>query len=368
LAEPLEASKNTLAQPNIKQKILNLSQSLGFSDCRIASATKLEEYNKHYSEFIAQNRHGEMTYLQKHAPLKTNPQLIQAGAKSIIMLSINYFQARRDLEKQWQTQIHLPAHKEGQVARYAFGRDYHKVFKSKLKQLAKLLNQNFPDSQTRFFADSGPLLERQYAEFSGLGYIGKNCLLITRSHGSWVLLGELITTLDIPADQPFDRQSMQCGSCNRCQVACPTGALDQDYKMDASKCISYLTIEHKGIIPEELRPKIGNWIFGCDICQEICPHNIRAKQTTLPDFSTAIAGNDLNLQEILEIPDEQAFLARFAGSPLMRAKRTKLLRNACIVAANLKRQDLLPQIQKLCLDPDPIIAHHARWAQHILSE
>ena len=354
---------NNANPQDFKTQIQNLSQSLGFSDCKIASATKLDQYNKHYAEFIAKGRHGSMAYLEKHAPLKTNPQLIQEGAKSIIMLSINYFQARRDLKKHWQPQIHIPNHKEGQVARYAFGRDYHKVFKSKLKQLAKLINEHFPDSQTRFFADSGPLLERQYAEFSGLGYIGKNCLLITRSHGSWVLLGELITTLDIPADEPFDRETMQCGSCNKCQVACPTGALDADYKMDASKCISYLTIEHKGIIPEDLRPKIGNWIFGCDICQEVCPHNIRAKQTTLPDFSKAIAGNDLNLQEILEIPDDQAYLARFAGSPLMRAKRTKLLRNACIVATNLKRQDLLPQIKKLCLDPDPIIAHHAQWAK-----
>ena len=246
-----------------------------------------------------------MAYLEKHAPLKTNPQLIQEGGqKGIIMLSINYFQARRDLKKHWQPQIHVPNHKEGQVARYAFGRDYHKVFKSKLKQLAKLINEHFPDSQTRFFADSGPLLERQYAEFSGLGYIGKNCLLITRSHGSWVLLEELITTLDIPADEPFDRETMQCrhgriatNAKSPAQPVSLTSVQTTTKSPDASKYVSCepnapsqsntKASSHRSPCPTSVQKSATGFLAATSAKKQIiifCPHNIRAKQTTLPDF------------------------------------------------------------------------------------
>jgi len=343
------------------QEIKQIAQELNFSDCRIAPATKLDEYQKHYQEFIEQSRHGKMEYLKKHTPLKTNPQAILPGCKSIILVTLNYFQARKDAQH-WAPHIHIPKHQEGQVARYAFGRDYHKVFKSKLSLLAKKLNQSYQDSQQRFFADSGPLLERQYAEYSGLGYIGKNTLLITRKYGSWVLIGEILTTVELDYDKPFDREEMVCGSCNKCQVTCPTNALDQDYKMDGSKCISYLTIEHKGMISEELMPKMGSWIFGCDICQEVCPHNFRAKDSQEADFTKAIAGEEMNLQEILHIKNQQEFTAKFAGSPVMRAKREKLVRNALIVAANLQRTDLKDDIQNLLTDPDPTISKTARWS------
>ncbi len=345
--------------PSLSQQIKDSALSLNFSQCKICPADNLDSYQKHYQNFLDKKQHGEMDYLRKHQSLKTNPCQIVPNAKSIILVSLNYFQARKNANN-WAPKLHIPQHREGQVARYAFGRDYHKVFRKKLKILSQTLTANHQNF--RFFADSGPLLERQYAELSGLGYIGKNTMLISKKYGSWILLGEIITDAKLDYDLAFDRKKMVCGSCQKCQTACPTNALSQDYKIDASKCISYLTIEHSGSIPVELRPKIGNWLFGCDICQEVCPHNFRAKVSQEPDFLKPIAGESLNLKEILSIPNDETFTQKFAGSPLMRAKRSKLLRNACIVTSNLKRLDLLPEIQLLCQDSDPIIQEHAQWA------
>lgn len=341
--------------------IKEIGKSLGFQDIKICDATELKSYERFYHEFIQKNHHGKMDFLEKHEILKTNPQKIVPQAKSIILVTLNYFQARKDA-KNWAPKIHIPSHKEGQIARYAFGRDYHKIFKKKLKQFSKKLEGNYKNYNARFFADSGPLLERQYAEKSGLGYIGKNTMLITQKYGSWVLIGEIITNVKLKADKPFDREQMVCGSCNKCQIACPTGALYEDYKINASKCISYLTIEHKGNIPLELREKIGSWLFGCDICQEVCPHNFRSQETTIIDFKNAIAGEKQILKKILNIKDDKEFLQLFAGSPLMRGKRINLIRNACIVAANLNRDDLIKEIEKLSYNNNEIIKEHAIWA------
>lgn len=345
----------------MERTIKEIGKNLGFQDIKICDADELKSYQNFYDDFIQKNYHGNMDFLEKHEFLKTNPKKIVPEAKSIILVTLNYFQARKDA-KNWSPKIHIPTHKDGQIARYAFGRDYHKVFKNKLKQFSKTLEENYLNYNARFFADSGPLLERQYAEKSGLGYIGKNTMLITQKYGSWVLIGEIITNIKLQADKPFDRKKMVCGSCNKCQIACPTGALYEDYKINASKCISYLTIEHKGTIPLELREKIGSWLFGCDICQEVCPHNFRSQETTVNDFKNAIAGEKQILKKILTIKDDEEFLNLFAGSPLMRGKRTNLIRNACIVAANLKRFDLIKEIQKLSESTNEIIKEHAQWA------
>lgn len=345
----------------IESQIKRIAQELNFSNCRITKTNQLESYQKYYQEFLDKKHQGSMKFLEDHFNAKFNTDYILPNAKSLILVTLNYFQARKDAHN-WAPKIHVPNHKEGQIARYAFGRDYHKIFKAKLRLLAEKLNQMTKDSSQRYFADSGPILERQEAEKAGLGYIGKNTLLITREFGSWVMIGEIITTEDLKPDQAFDRNSMVCGSCNKCQIACPTGALYEDYKMDGSKCISYLTIEHKGKISEELMPKIGNWLFGCDICQEVCPHNFRSKNTHIPDFKNAIAAEKQDLKEILNIQDDQEFMNKFQGSPLMRAKRENLVRNAIIVATNLKRNDLIPQIQNLLNDPSPTLQYTADWS------
>ena len=289
------ASKREITT-NLKAKALEL----GFSDCRITKASTLPFYKKEYSSWIKKQMHGQMQYLENHEKLKTHPKKILPSAKSIIFVSLNYYQEREESS-------------EGQIARYAHGRDYHKVFKSKLKELDKHLKSLSSKSQTRFFSDSGPLLERQYAEQAGIGFVGKNTMVITLGHGSWILLGEIITDLELEFDQPADENYGICGTCHRCIDICPTKALASPYKIDANKCISYLTIENKGPIPIELRPLIGNWLFGCDLCQEVCPHNIRQKVTTEPNFTKKIAGNAQELKDILNIATDDEFLEKFDG-------------------------------------------------------
>jgi len=219
------------------------------------------------------------------------------------------------------------------IARYAHGRDYHKVLKKLLKQLAAYINEQDPSAQTKLCVDSAPLLEKAYAVRAGLGFIGKNTTLITPQYGSYVLLGEILTNLELEYDQPADGT---CGTCTRCIDACPTKAFAGPRELDAKRCISYLTIEHKGPIPQEFHKPMANWIFGCDICQEVCPYNKQfAKPLQLEAFKkVTIAGSSIPLDEILAIKDDEEYVARFAGSPLMRAKRAGLQRNARIVKKN----------------------------------
>lgn len=336
---------------NPTQKLKSFAlNNLGFSDCKITRALNKPKDEQFYQNWLNQNHHGQMDYLIKHSPLKTNPKKILPNAKSIILVTLNYYQK------------HQNSGQNGRVARYAWGRDYHKIFKKKLQKLDQFLKELYPQAQTRFFADSGPLLERSYATQSNLGYIGKNTMLITPKFGSWVLIGEIIIDQKLDYDQFNSTEHGICGTCTRCITVCPTKALKSDYTIDANLCISYQTIENKGPIPEKLRPLIGDWIFGCDLCQEVCPHNFRQKETYQPNFTTAIAGSEIDLAEILSIQTEQEFLARFAGSPLMRAKLAGLQRNACVVAGNLKRKDLLPHLKKLTKSKNKIIAEHATWA------
>lgn len=345
----LKSRKNRRTNPRTLA-LKTYAKSLGFTDCKICDAKTLKSHDKNYQNWIEKNFHGEMDYLKTHSPLKTHPKKLLPKAKSIIFVTLNYYQERK------------PTQKNGQVARYARGRDYHKVFRTKLKKLETYLKRIDPTTQTKFFADSGPLLERQYAEQAGIGFIGKNCNVITLNSGSWILLGEIITSTHLNPDDPADESHGVCGTCTRCIDICPTGALQSDYSIDARKCISYLTIENKGPIPEELRPQIKDWIFGCDLCQEVCPHNFRAKQTTEPDFIKPIAGDELDLKEILEIKTDQEFTQKFQGSPLMRAKRIGLIRNACVVAANQNRTDLIPLLKQLTKSETELIKEHANWA------
>lgn len=327
----------------------------GFSQIQITPARNLVKSSKLYKKWLDQNYNGQMDYLDKHYPLKTNPKKIVENAKSIIVVSLNYYQDRK------------PSKSEGQIARYAHGRDYHKVFQKKLRQLQEFIKQLSPTASIRHFADSGPLLERQYAKQAGLGYIGKNTMLITKPFGSWILLGDLITDIELEYDELTNELEINethgvCGTCKRCIDVCPTGALKSEYEIDARLCISYLTIENKEGIPEDLRPKIGNWLFGCDLCQEVCPHNHRQKQTAVSDFNQRIAGNEQELKAILSLKNDSDFEKLFAGSPVMRAKRTGLIRNACVVAGNLKRIDLIPELLEISQNNDKMLAEHATWA------
>lgn len=327
-------------------------QMIGVCDAEPGDPDELDRARSEYRSWIAQGKHGTMAYMAAHEDAKWRPDAILPGVRSLIFVGLNYYRKGGP----------IPAG-AGRVARYAWGRDYHKELGKRLRRLARGLGERYPTEQFRSYTDATPLAERWYTERTGIGFTGRNTLLINGSLGSWFVIGEILSTRHFePSEEAMGRHGACPSSCRRCIDVCPTGALYDDRRIDASRCISYLTIEHDGIIPEELRPRMGGWIFGCDLCQEVCPLNLRAQPTTVAGFQKPLAGEYLDLAKILAIPDDEAFTRRFAGSPLMRARRRKLLRNASIVAANLNFIELVPQLRALAGDRDEIIAHHADWA------
>ena len=345
--------------PEVDDELSRLSATEGLVLIGVCDVVADRDAESEYAEWLDRGHHGEMRYLERHARLKYDPRALLAGARSIVFAGINYFQK-------------APPNRssdDGRVARYAWGRDYHKELGKRLKRLARRLGERYPEERFRAWTDATPLAERYYAERAGIGFTGRNTLLISAQYGSWFLLGEILSTKRYrPSGESQGRHGACPGNCRRCIDVCPTGALYAPHRIDASRCISYLTIEYDGVIPEELRPAMGDWIFGCDLCQEVCPLNVRAQVTDVGGFITPIAGSRLELAEILSIRDDEEFTERFAGSPLMRAKRRRLLRNACIAAANLGARSLIARLRELARDEDEIIAEHAAWAERRLRE
>jgi epoxyqueuosine reductase len=272
----------------------------------------------------------------------------------VITLAVDYSIAAPEFENM---------HRYGRVARYAWGRDYHDVVKPRLQALAarieKIVGRGI---HARCFVDAVPLLERAVAARAGLGFFGKNTNLLQPRNGSWFFLSEIFLDLDLPPDNHEIKVS--CGSCSRCLDACPTGAFPQPYVLDSHKCISYLTIENKSVIPRELRAAVGDWIFGCDVCQEVCPFNRFASDTLWPEFHPAAGvGPRLDVVEVLSIATDAEFRARFRGTPLTRPKRRGLLRNAAVVAANIGATRAVPSlIERIENDSEPLIRSHCLWA------
>lgn len=297
------------------------AKGIGIDLIGIAPAEFDHEGEEYLRNFIEKERQGDMAYLEDYKK-RVDPATLLPGARSVIVIAINYYREVPETPPQ-----------EGRVARYAYGRDYHKVLKKLLKQLEAFILEQQPDAQTKLCVDSAPLLEKAYAVRAGLGFIGKNTTLITPQFGSFVLLGELLTDLELSYDKPADGT---CGTCTRCLDACPTNAFAGPRELNANRCISYLTIEHKGDIPEEFHKPMANLIFGCDICQEVCPYNKQfARPLQLEAMKEVkIAGSTIPLKELLAIESDEEYLQKFAGSPLMRAKRKGLQRNAAIAFKN----------------------------------
>ena len=295
-----------------------------------------------------------MAYLERTADVRVDPRLFVPDARTVVALAVSYH-AGADL---------IPLRDgldsgRGMVARYARHEDYHEVLAPRLRQLAEAVDGwGGPGTRTAWHVDAGPVLERDIAEAAGVGFVGKHTNLIGRGLGNWFFLAGLVTTAEIEPDPPARNH---CGSCARCLAACPTGAITAPYELDARRCISYLTIELKGSIPEELRPAIGNRLFGCDDCLAACPWNRFAKEARLlaehrrPDLGTP------DLVGLLAL-DNAAFKLRFAGTPLMRGKRRGVLRNACVVLGNLRDPAALPALERAAGDSEPLVAEHARWA------
>jgi epoxyqueuosine reductase len=346
----------------LKQHIAAYARSLGFSRMGVTSAAPLEAAEKSLGSWLDGGCAGSMDYMEKNWRNRARPEAQLPGAKSVISLTAGYYSPSptRPLPE-------IAGKGEGKVARYAWGKDYHKVIEKRLDALVRYMEALAPSVRCKTYIDTGPLLERALAQKAGLGFIGKNTMLIARGTGSWVFLASVLTTLELPEDAPDARH---CGSCTLCIDACPTQALTEPYHLDARRCISYLTIESKEAAPEDLRSKTGEWIFGCDVCQDVCPHNTRVETALIPELTAdSGTGRTINLREVLSIQNDADFDRRFAGTPVKRAKRHGLLKNACVTAAHQQRTDLLPQLETLASqDPHPAVREHARWATQRLSK
>lgn len=285
----------------IKQK----AHDLGFEEVGIAQATFLDEEAKNLERWLNQGKHGTMHYMANHFDLRTDPSKLVPGAKSVISLSYNYY------TEAVQEDPNAP-----KISKYAYGRDYHKVIRKKLKDFIQFIHQEIGEVAGRGFVDSAPIMERVWAQKSGLGWIGKNSLLLTKAKGSYFFLAELILDLDLVYDGPVKDY---CGSCTKCIDACPTEAIYAPYQVDGSKCISYLTIELKDKIPNSFKGKMENWMYGCDICQEVCPINARAKPHEEPQFNPKEALLSKDRKEWEEITEE-IFEKLFEGSAVKRTK------------------------------------------------
>jgi epoxyqueuosine reductase len=341
----------------LKAQLVSFARQIGFDSCRIAAC----DTPAHASEFrrwLRDGAHGEMNYMQRGEEKRCDPQKVLPGARSIIVLALNYFQGNDS--RQSPAGIMLRRGRQiaatGKIARYAWGDDYHEVIEAKLDKIDRFL-RDF-GGQQKCYVDTGPILERDHAAQAGIGWHGKNTMLIDQRLGTWFFLGEILTTLELPADQPVrDR----CGTCERCIKACPTGAITAPHRLDARRCISYLTIELKGSIPLELRPLIGDRIFGCDDCLDVCPWNRFAQISHETAFSARKSTTGMPLREYLELTDAQ-FHTLFKNSPIRRIKRRGLLRNVCVALGNTGDASDLPALERAAAEPEPLIAEHAGWA------
>ena len=296
----------------------------GFDLIGISGASLPEIHGEATDRWVKNGFAGSMDYMVRDGRKRAHPENSLPGAKSIISLVINYYHPEDP----------KPADRlVGKVAKYAYGTDYHKVIEKKLKRLATFIQETAgPRTRVKTYVDTGPILEKAFAKEAGLGFFGKNTNIITKEFGSFVFLASLITNLELEADAPH---TGSCGSCRICIDACPTGALLGNYQIDARRCIAYLTIESKEEIPEELKEGVGEWVFGCDICQDVCPYNYRAKATQHEEFyPLKKAGTWVDLETIKEIKTDEEFASAFQGSPLKRPKRKGLLRNAEVVLEN----------------------------------
>ncbi len=316
---------NSMILTNTKLK--ELAQLAGFDICGVTTPDRLPESEKQFTKWLENSYHGQMEWIAKNQSRRFDPKELLESVKSVIILGINYYQPNSES---------VPKGK-GLVSRYARGKDYHKIIRKKSEGLLYRLDKEISgDHQHKWWVDYGPFLERPYAEKAGLGYIGKNGMLISKQFGSWVFLSEILTTIEIEPDQPTDLEHGKCGSCRLCIDACPTDAIVSPRVVDSNKCISYLTIERPATIPDKLASKFGAMVFGCDGCQDVCPHNLSRQLSTTHkefDYKNGV-GEFLDLKEVLNLKDREAFLKLTAGTPLTRPKEDGLKRNCTIALKN----------------------------------
>ena len=360
-------------------RVIDLARAAGFDLCGIAPAADFPEL-EHLDDWLERGHAGEMRYL--HDARRRSPSQAMPGVRSVIVCALNYNAAFPSSVEAAATPQPLRGNTRGDtnsgprgwISRYAWGDDYHHVLGEKLELLVAELRAEFPEPfDARAYVDTGPIVERVAAKYAGLGWLAKNTCLINEELGSWLFLGVILTTLDLgAAEPPLMPAPDLCGNCSLCLDACPTGALVEPYVLDARRCIAYLTIELRGAIPVEFREPIGKNVFGCDICQDVCPWNRRALETTLPNFQPRQAARGSlfapELEWLLSL-NEEDFREAFRKSPVKRTKWRGLVRNACVAAGNSglrpgdpRYTEIRNNLAAIAQSQDPILAEHAQWA------
>lgn len=349
-------------------ELAEYARRLGFDLVGVAPARVPHQDLQAYRDWLAQGYYGEMAYMARldRVGRRENPSLILSAVRSVVSVAVNYCPDASPRQMGGPATI-TDDRLRGRISAYAWGADYHAWVLPRLEDLAAFIRARV-SSQVRYraYVDTGPVLERAFAVQAGLGFIGKNTCLINPRMGSWLLLGEILVDMYLPPTTGPGPAG--CGTCTRCLQACPTGALVAPYRLDARRCISYLTIELKGPIPPALRPLLGNWIYGCDLCQEVCPWQRFARPTALPVFRASSPDWAApSLPDLLTL-DEEGFRRRFRDSPIRRIGRGRLLRNVAVALGNLGDPRAIPALSLALGDPDPLVREHAAWALQRLSE
>jgi len=367
-----DAAPSELLPELLKGRIKAEAARLGFALCGVTTADP-PPHHRHYARWLAEGKAGEMLYLGRQEPKRGDLSLVLPAARSVVCAAFNYSpeQGRPDARvgarfiapcsppSSMSEEGAMNRAPTGSVARYARFDDYHETLWERLNALLAFIQAQAPDAGGKVYCDTGPVTERDLAMRAGLGWIGKHTNLISRRLGNWFFLGEIILDIALPPDTP---ETTHCGTCTRCLPACPTGAITAPYQLDARRCISYLTIELKGSIPVDLRPLVGNRIYGCDDCLAACPWNKFAVRATDPAVAPRA---DLTAPDLLELLalDDAGFRAKFRHSPIKRTKRRGLLRNVCVALGNLGDPRALPALEHAAEhDPEPLVREHAAWA------
>ncbi len=351
----MTSSSKKIDYLSLARKIKQWGKELGFQQVGI-SDTELSEHEAHLFNWLHQNNHGDMDYMARHGTKRCRPAELVLGTIRILSLRMDYLPPNGcDPEEILQSPT------QAYISRYALGRDYHKVLRKRLQHLAKRIERVTGPFGYRAFVDTAPVLEKAIAAKSGLGWIGKHTNLINRKAGSWFFLGELYTDLPLPTDLPEENH---CGRCQACIDICPTKAITAPYRLDARRCISYLTIELKGSIPVELRPLMGNRIYGCDDCQLVCPWNRFAKTSDLPDFNIRHGLDTASLIQLFQWTSQE-FLERTEGSPIRRLGYDRWLRNIAVALGNAPpTESILRSLKARLTHPSEMVREHIRWAIH----
>ena len=351
VAESLNCINELMNSIETIKKLENLNafaESLGFDGFGVASP-QLDLAGERFGKWLDAGYDGEMSYIGRGEKKRKNPDLVLEGVKSILCFSTNYHTVEKDMS-------YVEHRDTADISVYALNKDYHDTITPRLRQMEEKIQQEFEGCRTRIYVDTGPILEKPLAQQAGLGWIGKHTNLLTQGRGSWYFLSEILTDVDLPPSQPADDH---CGTCRSCIDICPTDAIIAPYVLDSKRCISYLTIELKGVIPVEFRKAIGNRIYGCDDCQIVCPWNSYAVRTDEPDFQQK--QDTLKLIDLIQI-NQEMFSRRFKGSPIKRIKRRGLLRNVAVALGNSGNKQAIPILLKVLDDEEPLIRAHVVWA------